>query len=179
MNPAYGRDSRYRSVPVITRVGPDGHPLQVDDLRPRPPTPGTFRHTLADDDRLDHLGQRYYGAPRAWWRIADANPEFLSPLALIGQEAITGLRLTLPDGELVPLWTVVAALRGLAGVDDIAVAPPTDPGRTTVTVHFNRATTTADKLQNAVLALGVASMSLMAQPVSQLGKPIVVPPGGP
>jgi hypothetical protein len=44
--------------------------------RPRDPaTPrGVVEHTLAAGDRLDALAQHYYGDPRRWWRILDANP---------------------------------------------------------------------------------------------------------
>jgi hypothetical protein len=35
-------------------------------------------HQLTSADRLDLLATQYYGDPRMWWHIADANPEVLS-----------------------------------------------------------------------------------------------------
>ena len=78
----FSKISRYRNLPDVDRrrtraavrsprrtlrLLPDG------DRRPS----GT-RSTQGD--RLDQLAYTYYGQPRKWWRICDANPEFLSPL---------------------------------------------------------------------------------------------------
>jgi hypothetical protein len=35
-------------------------------------------HQLTSADRIDLLATQYYGDPRMWWHIADANPEVLS-----------------------------------------------------------------------------------------------------
>jgi nucleoid-associated protein YgaU len=34
-------------------------------------------HQVTASDRLDLLAQQFYGDPRMWWQIADANPEVL------------------------------------------------------------------------------------------------------
>lgn len=39
-------------------------------------------HLVTGADRIDLLAQQYYGDPRMWWHIADANPEVLSWEAL-------------------------------------------------------------------------------------------------
>jgi hypothetical protein len=35
-------------------------------------------HQLTSADRIDLLATQYYGDPRMWWHIADANPEVMS-----------------------------------------------------------------------------------------------------
>lgn len=34
-------------------------------------------HQVTSADRMDLLGEQYYGDSRLWWNIADANPEVL------------------------------------------------------------------------------------------------------
>ena len=36
-----------------------------------------IEHTVRIGDRLDLLARHYYNDGRQWWRILDANPEFL------------------------------------------------------------------------------------------------------
>lgn len=36
-----------------------------------------IEHEIAAGDRLDHLAAHYYGNDRLWWRIVDANPQFV------------------------------------------------------------------------------------------------------
>jgi hypothetical protein len=50
-----------------------------DGLRERRLTapPGIVEHTVLHTDRLDHLANDYYNSDRRWWRILDANAEFL------------------------------------------------------------------------------------------------------
>ena len=84
----FSRISRYRTLPDIVTTDADGRTLVSKTLRPLPQAPGTFRHTVEEADRLDHLAYKYYQEPRKWWRISDANPEFLSPQALLGKEPI-------------------------------------------------------------------------------------------
>jgi len=38
---------------------------------------GVVEHLVKAGDRLDLLARHYYNDDRLWWRIADANPEFL------------------------------------------------------------------------------------------------------
>ena len=39
--------------------------------------PGVVEHTMLHSDRLDQLANDYYKEDRRWWRVLDANPEFL------------------------------------------------------------------------------------------------------
>ena len=38
---------------------------------------GRIEHTVIETDRPDHLADHYYRDNRHWWRILDANPEYL------------------------------------------------------------------------------------------------------
>ena len=48
-------------------------------IRPRSigPATGVIEHVIKTGERLDLLAGNYYNDGRLWWRIADANPEFL------------------------------------------------------------------------------------------------------
>jgi nucleoid-associated protein YgaU len=48
-------------------------------VRPRAigPSAGVVEHMVRSGDRLDLLARHYYNDDRLWWRIADANPEFI------------------------------------------------------------------------------------------------------
>lgn len=41
------------------------------------PASGVVEHVVKAGDRLDLLARHYYNDPRLWWRIVDANPDFL------------------------------------------------------------------------------------------------------
>lgn len=179
----YARNSRYREVPEVSRQNPSRRALLVTDLRLRQPVPGSFQHTVESHDRLDHLAQRYYGKPRKWWRIGDANPEFASPLALLGQDPIRAVRLAVqgrfPDP---PWWKLLGSLRTMPGVEDVRFAiEPHVIGKTVadagvLTVRFNQATTTADAFVEAASAAGFSTGP--PQMIDQVGKPIIIPPEG-
>ncbi len=71
------KSSRYVNVQVFD-PDPEGR-VDFRGIRPRdiPETPGVLEHAQTEGDRPDILAQEYYQADRAWWRIVDANPEFL------------------------------------------------------------------------------------------------------
>jgi len=48
--------------------------------------PGVVEHRVLDSDRLDHLAGDYYKSDRRWWRILDANSEFLYGFELLDEE---------------------------------------------------------------------------------------------
>lgn len=180
----YARGSRYRQVPEVSRQNPSGRTLLVTDLRLRQPVPGSFQHTVESNDRLDLLAHRYYGKPRTWWRIGDANPEFASPLALLGHDPIRVARLVVqgrsPDP---PWWKLLGSLRAMPGVEDVRFAieqhvmgdAVVDVG--VVTVRFNQATTAADAFVASASAAGFPTAA-PPQVVDQAGKPITIPPEG-
>ena len=67
------RGSRYAGVGTWTSVDADGRVQEALRTRRIPPTPATFRRTLADGDRLDLLAFEFYGRADRFWRICDAN----------------------------------------------------------------------------------------------------------
>ncbi len=48
--------------------------------------PGVVEHTVLHTDRLDHLANDYYKSDRRWWRVIDANAEFLYGFELLDEE---------------------------------------------------------------------------------------------
>ncbi|MFE5689585.1 hypothetical protein [Streptomyces sp. NPDC056512] len=117
----FSKQSRYHRVPDVAVSGPDGRTVVAKDLRVLPEVTGTFTHVLGDGDRLDQLAFLYYGRPLHYWRICDANPEVLSPFALVGQEVLvdTSYRVTVPDDDS---WAgPFATLSAIVGVHDVAV----------------------------------------------------------
>jgi nucleoid-associated protein YgaU len=72
----FNKSSRYVSARGFT--APDGK-KGFAGVRPRDigPASGVIEHTVRAGDRLDLLARHYYNDMRLWWRIVDANPEFL------------------------------------------------------------------------------------------------------
>ena len=73
----FSKSSRYRNAqPFTSRAGGSG---SFPGIRPRQirRATGVIEHQVKADDRLDLLARHYYNDDRLWWRIVDANPEFL------------------------------------------------------------------------------------------------------
>ncbi|MBC9728849.1 hypothetical protein [Streptomyces sp. TRM68367] len=74
----YPRDSRYRDAEIGVHRDADGHEVRYVKRRLLPSLAeedeSAMPHTVSAGERHDHLGQRYFGDPGQWWRIADANP---------------------------------------------------------------------------------------------------------
>ena len=69
--------SRYEDADTELVVGTDGKPREV--LKFLPPLSFTFdyiNYTVRQGDRIDVLGQRFYGDPELWWAIAQVNPQW-------------------------------------------------------------------------------------------------------
>lgn len=170
-----------------------GRAVAAKDFRPLPEVTGTFRHTVGAGDRLDHLAYRYYGESLRYWHICDANPRFLSPLALLDQEPVTTSRFPLTAAAGEPPWgALVRALGQTVGVEEVGVIDEVVPvaagthvvdgepvtvfvgGYTReVRVRHNRLTVTAGTLLSIIRAVGFD----VAAPTDggQLGQPIVIP----
>ena len=71
------RTSRYaRSVPFE----PDSLGRHnFTGLMPRivGPATGVLEHRVVDGERMDQLGMQFFNDDRRWWRVADANRNFL------------------------------------------------------------------------------------------------------
>jgi len=67
------RESRYIQTRLFTERD------RFDGFRERQLTlpDGLVEHMLNSDDRLDHMADNYYKKDRRWWRVLDANADFL------------------------------------------------------------------------------------------------------
>jgi hypothetical protein len=188
----FSKLSRYRRVPDVTVPDAHGRVVFAKDIRPLPEVTGTYTHTVEAGDRLDQLAWTYYGQPLQYWRICDANPEFLSPLALVGQEPLSTTRfpVTAPAGD--PPWAaVLAAVSARIGVEAVSVVEDVTlvPERQTVAgqpvivtverfaravvVAYNRVT--VDAIALAAVISGAGFTVGPPVEVEQVGRPIVVP----
>lgn len=121
----FSKISRYRHQSDVAAVDATGRVVQSKRLRLLPEVTGDFLHTIEEGDRLDHLAYKYYKQPRDWWRIADANPAFLSPRALLGTEARATVQIPLTwDGPAAPWSDLTRALRQTIGVESAVMGAP-------------------------------------------------------
>ncbi|MDY6943669.1 MAG: hypothetical protein SVU69_11750 [Pseudomonadota bacterium] len=72
----FRKNSRYAQTAGFSGEGA----AVFDGIRPRTigAATGVLEHTVREGDRLDLLARHYYNDDRLWWRIVDANPEFLN-----------------------------------------------------------------------------------------------------
>ena len=192
MSQVFSKQSRYRGVPDVTVVDARGRTVFAKDFRSSPDVIGSFAHTVDAGDRLDHLASRYYGRPLQFWRICDANPAPLSPLALLGQEAwvTTRFPVTVPAGD--PPWSdALRDLTAAVGVDDVVVVEQITLERQRRSVGSDEVTVTAERISHALVvtynmanldATTVAALigrsGLIVGPPTeegQVGRTIVVP----
>ncbi len=103
----FSKFSRYRKLPDDVIADARGRTLPAKALRLLPQVPGDFFHTVEEIDRLDHLAFKYYEQPTKWWHICDANPDFMSPLALLGAEPLVTTRFTLVFPRPAPPWAAL------------------------------------------------------------------------
>lgn len=189
----FSKQSRYRRVPDVTVPDARGRLVFSKDIRLLPEVTGTYRHTVEAGDRLDQLAWTYYGQPLQYWRICDANPVSLSPLALVGQEVLVTTRfpVTSPADDL-PWAALLTALSATVGVDDVAIVEKTTLEQQLRTVGDEEVTVTAERFARAVvithnrvnvdaaaLAAVIAGVGFRVGPpvdAGPIGQPIVVPP---
>ena len=128
MSPLYSPTSRYRRVSDVATVDERGRATTSRDFRPLPDQPGTFLHVVSDTDRLDHLAFKYYDQPRDWWRILDANPQFVDPESLLGDDRFAEIVLPLYWSGPEPRWSELqAALLATPGIAAALVGSETMP----------------------------------------------------
>lgn len=80
--------SRYKNLDDVVFTDRQGREFTSKSIRLLPDTKGITDHIIEESDRLDHLAYKYYRQSRHWWKICDANPEFMSPRSLIGKDPI-------------------------------------------------------------------------------------------
>lgn len=71
------QNRRYKHTP---RFAKDERGIsQFKGIRPRdiPKTVPIAEHLVTASRRIEQLSEYYYQAPRLWYRIADANPQFM------------------------------------------------------------------------------------------------------
>lgn len=122
MSAVFSRISRYRDLPDVVAPDARGRRVRSRSLRLLPQAGAALLHTVEEGDRLDHLADRYFGQPRSWWHIADANPEFLSPQALLGSEPGTVVEIPVEWEGPTPPWSgLLRTLSGTPGVEAAAM----------------------------------------------------------
>lgn len=117
----FSKISRYRTLPDIITTDDKSRTLESKSLRLLPEVSGEFLHTVEEVDRLDHLAYKYYKQPRKWWRICDANPEFMAPQAMLGKDPVKTARfyLSFSDHGADPPWhDLIAGLLEETGVEN-------------------------------------------------------------
>jgi hypothetical protein len=193
----FSKGSRYRSLPDVVTTDSRGRSLRSRAIRLLPEVEGSFRHTVDEGDRLDHLAYRYYKQPRKWWRICDANPGVMSPLALLGKERLVSHRFPLSwdDGDGQPPWAELRQqLQARVGVVDlqlveevklIPIPEVPEAGQEPVTViretcHravivvHNDLNVSATELTGVIESTGFEADK--PELVGRVGKSIVIPP---
>ncbi|MFD4631505.1 hypothetical protein ACFVYR_25750 [Streptomyces sp. NPDC058284] len=188
----FSKLSRYRTVPDVVSPDARGRILAAKGVRPLPGTPGALEHTVDSGDRLDQLAASYYGQPLHYWHICDANPLFLSPLELLGQEPVTSTHFPLTTAAKDPPWAaLIAALSAVNGVRDVTVAEDVELVPQTQTVSGQQVTVIVERFTRAVVVtyhrIDVQAQDLTAliaargfdvgPPVDRgrLGQPIAIP----
>lgn len=89
------KGSRYERVETNELVDPDGRMILYKKVRFIPETKAQLGHHVRQDERLDHIAQRYYQDPERFWRICDAN-RAMWPDDLIGEP---GRTLSIPPSQ--------------------------------------------------------------------------------
>jgi hypothetical protein len=193
VNAVFTKQSRYRQVPDIAVTDARSRVLAAKDTRPLPNVTGMFQHTVDSSDRLDQLGYSYYGDPLQYWHICDANPQFLSPLALLGTEPVARTVFPLTAVAADPPWAaVLSALHATLGVEDVTIQEQASlveqrqtAGGQQVTVvvrRFSRVllvTYNRISIDAAALSAVIAAAGFTVGPpadIGQLGQQIVIPP---
>ena len=188
------KNSRYRKLPDFVTTDRVGREITIKNLRSLPEVTGTFLHTIEDGDRLDHLAFRYYKQPRKWWRICDANPQFMSPQTLLGNESIVSFQFPLSfsgNGEPPSLSLVIRNLAQQPGIEKIRIREDiqlveekqshngqdviinTEKIKRFILVKFNQMNTSPEAINDIIKAAGFK----IGKPaiIGRVGKEIVIP----
>jgi len=124
----FSKISRYRALADEVAVDAQGRAAASKVVRLTPEVDGTFLHVVEDVDRLDHLAFKYYDQPRDWWHIADANPDFFWPPAMIGDDPRRTILVPLTWEGLEPPWVdLVGTLCRVLGVERAQLGTPEQP----------------------------------------------------
>ncbi|WP_051409394.1 hypothetical protein [Syntrophorhabdus aromaticivorans] len=190
----FSKNSRYKKLSDTVTTDARGRRLGSKTLRMVPDVAGTFRYVVEEGDRLDHLAYKAYKDSTKWWRICDANPEFMSPQAMVGKEPLVtiSIRVTFP-GEGDPPWCdLIRNLSALVGVEDASIVDDIrlveremeyegdtitytgERAARSVAVVFNRMNMRKRAIVHEIRALGFNTGEPFT--ISRVGKKIVLPP---
>lgn len=188
----FSKKSRYKDLSDIVTIDAGGRSLASKRIRLLPEAEGTFLHTIGEVDRLDHLAFKYYKQPVKWWRICDANPQFMSPRALLGKEPIvtTHFPVTFDDDSAQPPWyKLLKTLSQIPGVRDISIKEDSQSVKKTiqheykgetaawvVTVTYNHLNITAAELKKIIEDEDKRFNAGKPENTGRIGKKIVIPP---
>lgn len=192
----FSKISRYNKQADVIVFDVEGQTIASKSFRLHPVVTGStlFLHTLEESERLDHLSFKYYNQSRKWWRICDANPDFMSPLALVGKEPILTYRfpLSFDAGNNQPPWAdLIRQLSQIVGVvnyqivDEVQIVPEVqtisgsnvkvyhEQNQRAIILTYNRMNVSAKDLVDAIEAAGF----IVAEPqnLGRAGKSIIIP----
>lgn len=94
----FQKDSRYAAARPFDV--PAGRETAFQGIRPRSigPAAGVIEHVVQAGDRLDLLAGHYYNDSRLWWRIVDANRDFLCAADML-LEQMQGQTILIPKAR--------------------------------------------------------------------------------
>ncbi len=189
----FSKNSRYRKLPDIVAQDAQGTSAVSKSLRLLPEVTGTFQHLIQESDRLDHLAYQYYREPRQWWRICDANPDFLAPQSILGQEplATTYFQILSQDNNL-PWCNLHAKLMQRIGIENVVIFDEIQLIEKDVVYKSQKVTIQGDHFERAVVVIyntqNMGSEQIIQDikgagfnpgevyDIGRVGKKIVIPP---
>jgi hypothetical protein len=159
----FTKRSRYYKVDDVVTSDEHGFYRRRKSLRYLPEVAGQFYHSVESGDRLDRLAYKYYRQSLHWWRICDANPQFLSPRELLGHTPQQTLHLNIRWQGLVPIWSnLFQTVNSLKGMESIIKGSVSWPHPTKVIADdnalFELGGDMSDHLLAAVLAQAVPAV---------------------
>lgn len=165
------KGSRYKDLPEISATDAEGQTAGSKTLRWIPDTPGTFLHTLNQTDRLDLLAYKYYGNPKKWWLICDANPDFALPTDLLGRNPVIQEIFILEPPEGDNKWPIlIRALKKLRGMREIQA----DIFEASLHVTYNRKELDREEITNDITDQGFTVKTISKK--ERIGQKITIPP---
>ncbi|WP_238366289.1 hypothetical protein [Mesobacterium pallidum] len=84
---AFFKGSWYEDLPPFDPPEDGTRGFRGTRARAIPAPQPVLEHGVAVGDRIDQLGQNYYGNPRDWRRLADGNPDVIFPEDLVWDTA--------------------------------------------------------------------------------------------
>lgn len=170
------KNSRYRKLPTEVTIDYTGQSQRSQSLRRIANGSGRFLHRIVEGDRIDHLAYKYYKQADKWWQICDANPDFMSPQALLGKMPFVTQRFSIFLAlQQSPPWAdLIRQLRHLVGVQNVWLAND----KSALFITFNRLNLQSSLLAEMIEEFGHSfgfTISL-PQTLGQIGQQILIPP---